>query len=76
MTEFAVFGGGSSVSVLLEETVNWSFDPALSVLSNKKQRRRVVSELKCKMNFPIVKLRYFLLIKMVMVISRVISQGI
>ena len=53
MTISCVLSGGSSVSVILEESVNWSFDPkaCLSSLSDKKQRRRIVSELKCRMNF-------------------------
>ena len=52
MTISCVLSGGSSVSVILEESVNWSFDPkaCLSSLSDKKQRRRIVSELKCRMN--------------------------
>ena len=50
MTISCVFSGGSSVPVLLEEGVNWSFDPSLSSLSDKNERRRFVSELKCRMN--------------------------
>ena len=50
MTISCVLSGGSSVSVILEESVNWSFDPSVSSLSDKKQRRGIVSELKCRMN--------------------------